>query len=341
MPLYSAFAPYGMMAYSSKPTHAESLYRSMVKGVGNEPGSDEAKGTLSTAEGSRMEAKIYADAMALARARYVLEHAGAQVFPEQLVEMLDVREKEYGVTPGPRETVDERRDAVAAAFLLPRGAAKTEVENALLTLLGDRFVAYRPTPTSEAAQWPTALGDQPQNLQLPSVPRKLIRLTEDVLSGLGAPQFVRYERFVPDANPSAPLHSLLIGDVLVIDGGDLDRVETVTVTDLSFDEPIFEGPIYATFQATFNNPHNAGVPGTTAPWPLWVSTKRHNLIVLTEEAALDPDARRKVNEQLRKQLRGVSTWQITAESSPGSMMLGPFTVGGGKLGITTIGKINL
>lgn len=327
---FSAFAPFGMFAFTSKQTHAERFYLAMVASLG---------GQYSTEEGSREDAKLYADAMALARVRYVLEHAGAQVHPLQLVEMLAVREAEYQVTPGPQETIDERRRDVAAAFLLPRGAAKTEVENALLTLLGDDFIAYRPTPATEAVQWPSALGDEPQNLQLPTIPRKLIRLTAPISTGLGAPQYVRYERFVEDA--AAPFHELLVGDIIVIDAGDLDQAEVVTVTALDFDEPVFEGPVYPTFQATFNNPHPEGAIGTTAPWPIWVSTKRFNLIVLTGPAAEDPDTRRRVNEQLRKQLRGVSTWTIAGETSPGSMTVGPFTVAGGKLSVTTIGTIAL
>lgn len=328
--LFSAFAPFGMWEFSSKPTHAETLYFSMIAGLG---------GQYSTEPGSREDAKIYADAMALACALYVLEHAGAQVLPTQLVEMLPVREGEYGVVPGPRDTDDERRAAVAAAFLLPRGAARTEVDYSLRTLLGDAFVAYRPTPADEAMQWPTDLGDQPQNLQLPTVARKLIRLTAPVVSGLGSPQNVRYARFVPDPNPDASIHSLLVGDVLVIDPGDLDRAETVTVVAVG-EEVEFE-TTYTTFRATFNNVHAAGVPGTTAPWPVWVSSKRVNLIVLTGEAAANADIRRRANEHLRKQLRGISTWYLAGETSPGSMTTGPFQVGIGKLGITTIGSIAL
>jgi hypothetical protein len=51
--------------------------------------------------------------------------------------------------------------------------------------------------------------------------------------------------------------------------------------------------------------------------------------------------RRKINQQLDRQLRGVSVWVIAGETSPGSMTVGPFTVSGGKLGVTTIGLINL
>lgn len=321
---FSAFAPFGMWAFSSKPTHAESFYRAMVASMGNVPGSSEAKGTISTAPGTRMEAKIYADSMTLARGRYVLEHAGAQVLPEQLTEMLPVRESELKIVPGFRETTDERRDTVAARLLLARGAAKVEVENALETLLADDFLLYRPTPIAEAVQWPAALGDQPQSLQLPTVARKLIRLTAPISVGLGAPQFVAWEFVDPDNQTP-----LLIGDELVVDTGNLTVAEKVTILDLDLNF------IYA----TFNNPHPIGAICTTAPFPIWTSTKRLNLIVLTGPAAADADTRRRVDEQLRRQLRGPSTWAIAGESSPGSSTVGPFTVAGGMIGVTTIGLI--
>ena len=320
---FSAFAPFGMWAFSSKPTHAESFYRAMIASMGNVPGSSETKGTISTAPGTRMEAKIYADSMTLARARYTLEHAGAQMLPEQLTEMLPVREGELKIVPGYRETTDERRDTVAARLLLARGAAQSEVENALQTLLPDDFLLYRPTPIAEAVQWPAALGDQPQNLQLPTVPRKLIRLTMPISMGLGAPQNVTWEFVDPDNQTP-----LLIGDEFVVDTGDLSVAEKVTILDLD----IF-------LLATFNNPHASGAICTTAPFPIWTSTKRLNLIVLTGPAAADADTRRRVDEQLRRQLRGPSTWAIAGESSPGSSTVGPFTVGGGMIGITTIGLI--
>lgn len=340
MPLFSAFTPFGMLAFSSKPSHAEAFYRSMVRALGNEPGSSEAHGTISTAPGTRMDAKLYADAMAFARARYQLERAGNQVLPTRLTELLAVREREWGVVPSPIATDDERRAAVAAQYLLPRGAARNEVATLLSTLLGDDFVAYRPTPKAEAVVYPSALGDQPQNLQRASIPRKLIRLTEPVTTGLGAPQYVRYERFVADPNPSAPLHSLSVGDTVVLDPGNLDLVERATVTALDFDEPT-EGTVFAVFQATLTKPHVTGTVGTTAPWPFWASTKRHNLIVLSPSAALDPEKRRRVHAVLGKVLRGVSTWNLAGEASAGSATTGPFTVGGGMLGVTTIGSINL
>jgi hypothetical protein len=85
-------------------------------------------------------------------------------------------------------------------------------------------------------------------------------------------------------------------------------------------------------------PHGFDVVGFTHPYPAWRSTKRHSLVVLSVSAAADPEKRRKVNELMQRMARTVSTWDICAGS--GSSTTGPFTVGGGLLGITTIGAVS-
>lgn len=333
---FSCFATFGMLAFSSKPTHAEGFYKAMVASLG---------GQFATHEGSREDAKLYADAMAFARARYALEHAGLQIFPSLVQELLPTREQEYGVIPNPTDTLQDRHRALAAAYLLPLGASRTAVEMVLRATLGDDFVAYRPTPKGEALIFPAAPGDQPQNLQLASVPRKLIKLTESVTIGLGVPQHVRYERFASNevfTPNNADFHALKIGDEVVIDPGNMDVAEVVEVQELSYEFDDFEaGPFYPTMKVTLNNAHAAGAPGTTAPWPFWRSSKRHNLVVLSSSAAADAESRRKADLVLGKVLRGVSTWDLAGESAPGSGKTGPFKVGVGQIGVTTIGTIDL
>jgi len=72
-------------------------------------------------------------------------------------------------------------------------------------------------------------------------------------------------------------------------------------------------------------------------YPYWTSSKRHSLVVLTASAAADPEKRRKVHELMGRLARGVSTWDIAAESAPG--FAGPFRVGEGRLGMTPIGTV--
>jgi len=331
MPKLSRFSPCGMLTLSSQPSHAEQIYKALVASQGD--AYRDGKGQLNP----RQEARLYAQAMGLARARYALLAAGNQQFARHAWDLLPVQEREHGLIPRPGETLGERRGALAARMLLPAGASQTNVENALRELLGDDFVAYRPTPASEAALYPANLGDQPMLLQPPEVARKLCRLEQVIATGLGAPQEVAYSD-VLDPKPTATgAEVLAVGDrVLVEPENDaLAEVVTVEAARVVIFSEIDDYQIR--FTATFTKPHQAGAVLTTAPYPYWTSTKRHSLVVLTASAAADPETRRKVNELMSRLARGVSTWDIAAESAPG--VAGPFRVGEGRLGITPMGTV--
>jgi hypothetical protein len=317
MPLLSAFTPCGFLELADEPSHAETLYGMMIGGLGGE---------YDVSEGSRMEAFCYASAMQLAEARYTLEHAGLQISPHYVDEMMADRELEYGITAGPSDTLWTRRAVLAARKVLPRGARREAVVDALQTLLGDGFVFYRTTKPAEILNWPSALGDQPQNLQLPGVPRKLISITPTISIGLGAPQEVTYTRL--DTTQS----ELLVGDDLVVEPEILGRAEVVTV------EAVVAPPLgpYA-FTATFDQAHEPGCLATTQPFPAWVGSQRFALIIVTAAAATNPETRRKIDELMQRVARGVSTWAIVAQSGAGTA--GPFTIGVSPLGSVPIGTI--
>jgi hypothetical protein len=319
MPLLSRFTPCGFLALSSRPSHAETIFRAMVRSQGD-----------AYASGGPHEAKIYAQAMGLARVQYALERAGNQQFAERATDFFDILEAEHGLVPRVDDTMAERTAELSARMLLPGGAAQSNVERALTELLGDDFVAYRPTTTDEMVLYPEDIGDSPMNLQAPNVVRKRLVITDAISTGLGAPQQVAYEETKTEAEDTALLAAE--GDVLVVGPGTATE-ERVTVTAISTvgDDHLLT--------ATFEQPHPPDTLAITAPYPMWTSTKRHSLIVLTADAAADAETRRKVHDLMRRIARGVSTWEIAAESGPGET--GPFKVGEGLLGITTIGTITL
>ncbi len=319
MPLLSRFTPCGMLAMSSRPSHAETIFKALVRSQGD-----------AYAAGGPHEAKLYAQAMGLARVQYALERAGNQQFAKRATDFFDILEHEHGLVPRPDATDAERTAELAARMLLPGGASQANVERALSELLGDDFVAYRPTPVDEMVLYPAAIGDSPMNLVAPEVVRKRLVITGAISTGLGAPQQVRYLETRTEADDTALLAAE--GDVLVVGPGTATE-ERVTVTAISTvgDEHFLT--------AAFDQPHPANTLATTAPYPMWTSTKRHSLIVLTAAAAADAEKRRKVHDLMRRVARGVSTWEIAAESEPGET--GPFKVGEGLLGITTIGTITL
>ena len=335
MPLLSAFSPCGMLAMSSKPTHAERFYRAMVESTRGPDG----KTVYDFSEGSRMDGFCYASAMAMARARYLLEHAGHEIQTTHVTECLAKREDEYGVVPTDGDLVSERRAVLTARRLLPSGAAQTNVENALAALLPDDFLAYLPTPLDTEVVSPTTINASPMNLQRADVPNQLFRLVDAVTGAMPASYTVRIDALDPATSTTTEsgytVTSLrpAVGDKIVVSANAVDMAERVTITAVGI---LAGSPAYRTITATFTKPHVADAVCVVGDWPYWHSTKRLSLVVLTIAAAEDAEKRRKVNDQMQRQARGVSRWQI-AGGLAGSA--GPFKVGVGQLGVTPLGTV--
>ena len=325
MPKLSLFTPLGLLKLSAKQSPAESFYGQMRAALGDQFALD---------EGTHVEASVYARAMALGRAATLLEHAGDQAYPATITELIPSREAEFGIVPGPLDSIADRRRTLGAATLLPKGATYTALVEAFGALLGDDFLGIRPTPSPEAVNYPTELGDQPMNLQLPEVERKFIRLMEPLTSGGPEYKLVDYLPLDPNKGTFDAASRVLVGDVLVVDSENASRTERVTVTLTSVGEDGFA------FAATFTNTHAAGVSATTMPFPLWMSSKRHYMIALSPTAAVDAEKRRKTNELAARLFSCVATWSIVAGTVTGGVGLaGPFTVGEGLLGVTPLGSM--
>jgi len=340
MPLLSWFTPLGLLKLSGKPSRAQLFYDQMVASVG---------GQLSTDAGTHVEASIYARAMACGRASVLLEHACDQQWPSRALELIPSREREYGLVPAPTDTITDRREALAAARLLPRGACAIVLQELFGAAFGDDFLFVRAAPSDEAVNYPEALGDAPMNLQATSVPRKFICLLDSVTGAAPAAHTLRYEALDPnestvdetqfDITKQIATTRLLVGDVVVIDSETPTRTEAVAVTAagvLFSDGDVLNDPAYRTFTGVITQTHAAGASATTIPFPLWASSKRHYTIVLTEDAAADAETRRKANELAARVFAGVATWSVGGGAGSSA---GPFTIGVGMLGITPIGTI--
>ena len=326
MPFLSAFTPLGLLTCSSTPSHAEKFYRAQVDLLGGQYRLD---------EGDHMEATIYARSICLGVTKRLLQHAGDQVVPAKAAECLPYREEEYGSFPTTYDSLAERRARLALYRLLPKQSTTVNVTTALRAILGDAFVGIRPTPYAEAVVEPANCGDQPMNLQRAESERKNIRILENV-SIVGS-QTVRYDSHDPNElreTGDLPRTKLIVGDVLVVDPASNLQIERVTVTAIGA-----IGSLFRTFTGVFTKAHDADIPATTMPFPYWRSTKRHNLIVLTDAGALDAETRRKANEWCARLLRGVSTWSLAGETAAG--VTGPWRVDEGIIGVTTIGEVML
>lgn len=145
---------------------------------------------------------------------------------------------------------------------------------------------------------------------------------------------VAYENW----NTESAVVTLVRGDVLCVEAGNLGLAERVTVLDSSGSDA------ERTFTAEFSRPHSAGARATTGPVPLWPSTKRHVLIVVKSAAAIDPASVRRVDELLSAIMRAPTTWALVEPTTPGALTTGPFKIGassGSPLGTVPLEEITI
>lgn len=317
--LLSCFTPLGLLELSNREAIAERIYRSMIAAHGGQ--FDMTPGE------SRQEAWCFATAMSKARLKKTIEKAGAQAFDDTVDTKIDQRESEFKIVPRFGAIIPERQAVIAKRRLRPPTWTKNRIEAVLLDLLGADLIAYRPTPLSEVARWPAALGNQPQNLQRASVARKVVRLTQAVSIKLGVLQSVTYELVDTPVSPQqSGSVDLVDGDAIVVEPEVLGITETVSNIRVG------SGPTKI-LQGIFTKPHTGGCLCTTAPFPKWISTKRHHLVVVTKAASVDPEKRRQIDEVMRRMARASSTWDIV-ESSDG-LSTGAFTIGESPIGAHT------
>lgn len=304
MPRYSAFGP---MRFSSRKPHGELIYRDMVKSLGSGKNFTDDFNSLAMA-------RVYANAVAFGRCKYALERASRQIHPAHALELLPALEREYGLVPEADASIADRRRELAAAMRIARGASRTNVEAVMLDLFAEHFLAYVTVDPADAVvstATPASTGVYAE----PGTPRSAFRVTGSVTT-TGSPITVGYQAI------TGALAALSAGDRIIIDTGNPGRVEALTVTAATA----------STLTASFAKPHDAGTVLATGRHPHLAGSKRHNVFVLSEEAAVSERLRRKTHRAARRLLRGVSTWDV-ADSS------GPFRVGVGRLGITTIGVV--
>lgn len=308
MPRPSAF---NSTHFSSRKPHGDVMYREMVKLLGSGQNYTEEFDSLAMA-------RVYANARAFGRCLYTIERAGSQFRPSRALELLPALEREYGLVPEPGAGIADRQAELAVAAWVARGARRSNVEAVLVELFGSAFLEYITVATANAAV-STATPASRGVYDKPGTQRSAFRILSAITT-LGAPITVQatYVAGLKEA-PSS-------GARFIVDPGDLGRVEAAAVASASLSGETL------TLTATFTRPHNAGVVMATGRHPHLTTSKRRNLFVFTSTATRDNATRRRLHRAAHKLLRGVSTWSITDGS-------GPFKVGVGRLGITTIGEV--
>jgi hypothetical protein len=282
---FSAFAPFsGGFAFSSKPPHGQAIYESLRDSFGS---------TYEESFEGLQQARLYAQARCLGASQYQLDRAANNRNPLKTTELLPSLERDYQIVPAYGSTLTERRRVVAARAITTRGSRAEAVEDALRTLLGDDFISYSTTATADAETWPPVPGDVGIFARA-GVQKKLFRVDVNI-TRIGALLSLPFTSLGGTARP-------IRGETYCVSPDSRDpNIEQITIVGVSSDG--------TELLATCSKPHAAGTLAVR-PHPLWISSKRYNRIVVTFAAATNPETRRKINELMRRQLRGVSQWCV-------------------------------
>lgn len=134
MPLFSAFSPYGLLAFSSRDTNARKIYDSLMGNAGEAYAADGA-----------FAADAYAMAREAAAAQATLDRVANHRNPLKAQELLPELEREYGLAPQPTATLAQRRQALADKQRLLFGAREQAVRDGIEAIVGTDggLVAYR------------------------------------------------------------------------------------------------------------------------------------------------------------------------------------------------------
>lgn len=319
MAQFSAFAPFGLFDFSSKPSHAETIYRAITGA---------ASLALRPTIGTYAEAKMYATAIALGCARATLERARNQLHPMKAWDKLPTLERNYGIIPDPNASPYQRQSTVAARKLLMAGAREEAVVTDLVALLGAKLIAYRPAKASDRETWPA----DPKTVgSFPRLDAALVYgVVNEPIGTAGA--IPKPYRVTLRENSAEPQPGETITVEPEIDGIAEACVVTAWVPDIVAGSPSkTDGLIYI---AT-TNPHSSGCSFSNAT-PLWRSTQREVCIIVDASVTTDAETIRKVNEIMARHSKTVTRWEIIAASS--TTTTGPFVCGVGTCGVDAIGS---
>jgi hypothetical protein len=294
---FSAFARFGNgFRFSGKAPVGQVVYETLRDGMGS---------TYDEDFDGRQQARLFSQAMCLSASHYETERAGNNQNPLTADELLPAIERDYRIVPPPSSTKAERRMVAAARRLVSRGARREAVEDALRTLLGSAFIAYETTDAANVETFPVIGGFPVGAFAATGSQKKILQLLDNV-SATNAPVTVSFLSVGGTDGPTT-------GESYTFDSDSRHpSVELVKISSVTA----------STITATFRKAHAKGAIAVR-PHPLWISSKRYARVVVTFDAATDPETRRKINEQMRRQLRGVSQWCIV--SNAGSFHFGSAT----------------
>ncbi|HEY1956685.1 MAG TPA: hypothetical protein VGH28_13790 [Polyangiaceae bacterium] len=318
MPVLSAFTPIGLLELSASDSDAKNIYATIKAQMAPAFKVDDT-----TYEGC----EVYAIAMAIARARKMLERVPREMHPLTCFDLLTTNEKDWACVPTASDTLYQRQLRIAARKLLMRGSREEAIVTDLIAAIGSDFLKINALPAGDAVNFPataTDVGTFPN----PNLAPKFYQTTTSVpVTG------ITYPLVLAAVNASdAPL----VGEKITIEPDVVGNAEAVTVTAVS-PGTAAGGPSPYTVFATFTKAHSVGAWVGTA-MPLWLSNRYQLQVVITDAASKSAVKRSAANAVLARHCRTCERWKLVAASS--ASQVGPFVFGAGHniFGATALGS---
>ena len=303
---FSIFAPSGIR-FTRRTPHSERIY----------DGLRESWGSLFTDDPEAVvNVRAFAQAKCLGAAKEQLERAGNQANPRHVNDLLPKLETDYRLSPGPTDTIQERRAALSAAKVAARGATIDAIEAGIRSLVGDAFVAAVPQLMGDVGtggMFPDTLSPDgnPGNFVKLSDKFKVVQLTTHTLG-----TWIGYMRIAGETDP------LLAGEKLCVGPSDTGSTETVIITEATVTQ----------FRATFTNPHGPGTNCTTAAIPYWISGRRFVYLSFLESFFTDAVLMQRVHAFMTKVAGHALQWAFVHDADG----TGVFVIGESLLGQASI-----
>jgi hypothetical protein len=291
---------------------AKRIYLALRDGLG--PSFDQ------TFDGNPIQARLYAQAMTLARAARLVERVKNQAIGKRATDLLPALEQLYGLSPLPSATEYERRQRLHIRMLVPRGASTSAIGAILQEIVGDDLLEWFFPSLDDLVRFPdtSAQAAAVGNYVPAGSVSRLLRTTQAVF-----PSVSEQTVLVEDLRPLVAGEPLAGVSCLIDPAHNVRRESNVIQASTSVGNSI------TSITAVFANVHDEGALITTQYFPTWRSNGQEHRFSLVEAAARDTATLNILNEELARVMKSTATWEI---SEPGA-----FAIGEGLIGITPFG----
>lgn len=283
-------------AFSGRPALGRRIYEAMRNALG--PSFNQEF------NGSRVQARLYAQAMGMAAALRTLERVKKNAIALSATDLLGNLEALHGLVPRPGATYRERRMQLHARMQVLRGGRFEAVQAIMRSLLGDDFEDWVYASLSSLVRFPDTAAEAKLegNYVPPGTQARVLRLLGPAFPG---PQTVAVEEItLPVDGAQQP-----VGMTFLASPEAPGRREASTIDAVDLDD---DGKI-TSVTAVFANAHPRGALLTTQYFPTWRSNAHHHLFVLKQGKAADLTTRRSVDAELARVLKSTARWSITEQ----------------------------